>query len=54
MALVYFLKDENGFYQKKENVNLQEVFQVVSTYGYDKKSHELYVLPTRMQRQLST
>ena len=43
VALVYYYMDENGFYQKKENVNLQEVFQVVSTYGYDKKSHELYV-----------
>lgn len=43
VALVYYFMDENGFFQKKENVNLQEVFNVVSTYGYDKKSHELYV-----------
>lgn len=43
VALVYFYQDEKGFFQKKENVNLQEVFSVVSTYGYDKKSHELYV-----------
>ena len=47
VALVYYFMDENGFYQKKENVNLQEVFQVVSTYGYDKKSHELYVQTER-------
>ena len=43
VALVYYFMDENGYFQKKENVNLQEVFNVVSTYGYDKKSHELYV-----------
>jgi len=43
IALVYYFQDENGFFQKKENINLQEVFSVVSTYGYNKKSHELYV-----------
>ena len=43
IALVYYYMDENGYFQKKENVNLQEVTSVVSTYGYDKKSHELYV-----------
>ena len=43
VALVYYSQDEKGFFQKKENVNLQEVFQVVSSYGYNKKSHELYV-----------
>lgn len=43
VALVYYFMDENGYFQKKENINLQEVFSVVSTYGYDKKSHELYV-----------
>lgn len=43
IALVYYFMGENGFFQKKENVNLQEVFSVVSTYGYNKKSHELYV-----------
>lgn len=43
VALVYYFMDEKGFYQRKEKVNLQEVFQIVSTYGYDKKSHELYV-----------
>ena len=47
VALVYFFMDKNGFYQKKENVNLQEVMQVVATYGYDKKSHELYVQTER-------
>lgn len=47
VALVYFYMDENGFYQKKENINLSEVFQIVSTYGYDKKSHELYVQTER-------
>lgn len=43
VALVYYYMDEKGFYQKKENVNLQEVTSVESTYNYDKKSHELYV-----------
>lgn len=43
VALVYYFMDENGYFQKKENINLQEVFNVVSSYGYDKKSHELYV-----------
>ena len=44
IALVYYYQDDKGFYHKKENVNLQEVFGVVSTYGYDKKAHELYVV----------
>ena len=43
VALVYYSQDEKGFFHKKENINLQEVFQIVSSYGYDKKSHELYV-----------
>lgn len=43
IALVYYYMDESGFFQKKENINLQEVFSVVSTYGYNKKSHELYI-----------
>ncbi len=43
VALVYYYQDEKGFFQKKENFNLQEVFSVVSSYGYDKKSHELYL-----------
>lgn len=43
VALVYYSQDERGFFHKKENVNLQEVSQVVSSYGYNKKSHELYL-----------
>ena len=43
VALVYYSLDERGFFQKKENVNLQEVSQVVSSYAYNKKSHELYL-----------
>ena len=43
VALVNYYMDENGYYKKKENVNLQVVSNVSSTYGYDKKSHELYV-----------
>ena len=47
VALVYYYEDENGFYQKKENVNLQEVFAIVSSYGYNKKTHELYLITNR-------
>lgn len=47
VALVYFYEDENGFFQKKENVNLQEVYSIESSYGYNKKSHELYVQTNR-------
>ena len=43
VALVYYSQDERGFFHKKENVNLQEISQVVSSYGYNKKSHELYL-----------
>ena len=43
VALVYYSQDERGFFHKRENVNLQEVSQVVSSYGYNKKSHELYL-----------
>ena len=47
VALVYYFMDENGYFQKKENINLQEVSSIVSTYGYNKKSHELYVKTDR-------
>ena len=43
VALVYYSQDEKGFFHKKENVNLQEVSQVLSSYCYNKKSHELYL-----------
>lgn len=43
VALVYYYVDENGFFQKKDNVNLHEVSSIVSFYGYDKKSQKLYV-----------
>ena len=43
VALVYYVQDGKGFFQKKENVNLQEVSEIVSSYGYNKKSHELYL-----------
>lgn len=43
VALVYYFIDNSGFYNKKENINLLEVSNIISTYGYDKKSHELYV-----------
>ena len=34
-------------FKKKENINLDEVFKIVSTYAYDKKSRELYVQTDR-------
>lgn len=40
-ALVYYEKDSNGFFQKRENVSLKEISHGYS-YGYDKKSHEIY------------
>lgn len=43
VALVYYYQDENGFFHLKENVPLQEVFDIVTSYAYDKKSQELYV-----------
>ncbi len=43
IALVNYYQDEKGFFQKEENVNLKEVSHVVLSYGYNKKSHELYV-----------
>ena len=42
VAIVYYEQDNNGFYHKKENVNLKEVSDFVSFYGYNKKSQELY------------
>ena len=47
VALVYYSQDEKGFFHKKENVNLQEVSQVLSSYCYNKKSHELYLETAR-------
>ena len=43
VAGVSYSKDAHGLYQKRENVILQEVSGVVSIYGYNKKTHELYV-----------
>ncbi len=42
-AVVLYSMDDKGFYQKKENVSLQIVENIVNSYAYDKKSHELYV-----------
>ena len=43
LALVYYEKDGKGFYQKKENIVLKDMPSFVSIYGYNKKTHELYV-----------
>ena len=43
VALVYYSLDGKGFFQKKENVSFQEVSNILRLYGYDKKSHELYI-----------
>ncbi len=42
-ALVYYYEDENGFYYKKENLPVEGIAPIVSFYGYNKKTHELYV-----------
>lgn len=42
-AFVYFHQDKQGIYHKKVNVDLDEVGHTVSTYGYNKKTHELYL-----------
>ena len=42
-AIVLYSKDEKGFYQKKENLNVPQVKNIINNYAYDKKSHELYV-----------
>lgn len=41
-ALVLYEKDSKGFYIKKENVEFPTVSNIVSSYAYIKKSHELY------------
>lgn len=47
IALVYYMQDEQGFFHKKENVNLNNVSDIISIYGYNKKSHELYCITNR-------
>lgn len=42
-ALLIYELGEDGFYHKKENVNLDKVNLVMAKYGYNKKTHELYV-----------
>lgn len=42
-ALVFYEKGRNGFYQCYENRMIEFVDNVVSVYGYDKKTHNLYV-----------
>lgn len=43
-ALVLYQKDDNGFYNKTENINIPMVDSIMRSYAYDKKSHELYVM----------
>ena len=42
-AIVLYQKDSRGFFYKVENVDVPIVENVVSSYAYDRKSHELYV-----------
>lgn len=37
IALTFYHENGNGFIPQKENVNFQEMFSIVSTYGYNKK-----------------
>jgi len=42
-ALVLYTQDSQGFFHKSENVSIDIVSNIINTYAYDKKSHELYV-----------
>ena len=43
IAKVIYERDRNGFYHKKENVNLDKVNVITSFYAYNKKTKELFV-----------
>lgn len=47
IALVYYIQDDQSFFHKKENVNLNNVSEIISIYGYNKKTHELYCITNR-------
>ena len=47
LAKVLYCQDDKGFFQKKEDVDLDEVSDIIRIYGYDKRSHELYVETSR-------
>jgi hypothetical protein len=44
IAVVYYEKDGDGFFHRKENVNMNRVTDITNAYGYNKKSQELYCL----------
>lgn len=44
VATVYYEEDSDGFFRKKENVTLNHVSGIILSYGYNKKSQELYCL----------
>ena len=41
-ALVLYELDNNGFYQKRENVDLDKVSEIRNIYAYNKKTQEIY------------
>ena len=43
IARVLYAKDDRGFWQKKENVNVEYVYNILSVYAYNKKTKELFV-----------
>jgi len=42
-AIILYTKDAHGFYQKTENVSLDEVKNIQKIYAYDKKTQNLFV-----------
>lgn len=47
IGIVFYVEDEKGFYHKKENINLDKVSDPISTYAYDKKTQDLYMVTKR-------
>jgi hypothetical protein len=47
IGMVYYVEDGNGFFQKKENVELNKVSDPISVYAYDKKTQNLYMVTKR-------
>jgi len=44
IGINYYVQDENGFFHKQEYVNLDKVVDPISTYAYDKKTQDLYLI----------
>lgn len=42
-AIIEYTKDKSGFYQKRSNINVDNVTNIISIYAFDKKKNKLYV-----------